>query len=454
MKYILLTYLKPLAGRITGGFVIKLLASVSELFLPFVLAYIIDNVIPARDHRAIALWGAVMVVLAVAGLLFNIIANRLAAKIGSDATEAMRNDLFAKTLRLSSAQMSDFTKPSVMTRLSSDTYNVHQMIVRMQRLGVRAPILLIGSLIITAALDIRLAGVLLCTIPFIAAVIYFVTKKSIPMYGQLQSALDKAIRIVREDISGIRVIKALSKTDVEQERFGAVNDEMTGREIAVNKTLGVLEPAANLFLNIGLAAVVVVGAYCVNAGVTEIGKILAFMTYFTLIMQALMTVTKIFDLLSRAFASAGRISEVLTTDTDEIFAPSQAVDSAYALEFNHVTFSYGGGEPALNDISFRVKKGKTLGIIGETGSGKSTLVSLLLRFYDADSGEINIGGVNIKSLPIKDLRAKFGVVFQTEPLFEDSIRQNILLGRGVPAGDLRTAVASSGAEELDRKSVV
>jgi ATP-binding cassette subfamily B protein len=449
MKYILVTYLKPLWAHITAGLIIKLLASVAELFLPFVLAYIIDTVIPAKDQAAVYVWGAVMLVLSFAGLLFNVIANRHAAKLGSDATEKMRGDLFVKSLQLSCAQMNELTKPSVMTRLTTDTYNIHQMIVRIQRLGVRAPILFVGSLVLTMTLDFRLAAVLLATIPFISAIIWFVTKKSIPMYAHLQNALDKAVRMIREDIAGIRVIKALSKTDVENDRFGTVNEEITGREIAVNKTLAFLEPAANLLLNFGLAAVVAVGASLVNRDLSEIGKIVAFTTYFTLIMQALMSITRIFDLVSRAVASAARITDVLTTDTGLTYenadAPSQ---DPYSIEFKDVSFSYNDGEYVLKDITFRLRKGETLGIIGETGSGKSTLVNLLLRFYDAEVGAIYLDGESIKAIPMEALRAKFGVVLQNEPLFEESVRHNIVLGRPVTPEQLRCAVGSSGTAEF------
>jgi ATP-binding cassette subfamily B protein len=453
MKYILATYLKPLWARVTAGLIIKLLASVAELFLPFVLAYIIDSVIPRRDQTAVFLWGAVMLVLSFAGLVFNVVANRHAAKIGSDATEKMRGDLFVKSLQLSCAQMSGFTKPSVMTRLTTDTYNIHQMIVRMQRLGVRAPILFVGSLVLTMTLDLRLAGVLIATIPFISAIIWFVTKKSIPMYAQLQTALDKAVRMIREAIAGIRVIKALSKTDVEKDRFGRVNEDITGREIAVNKTLAFLEPAANLLLNFGLAAVVTVGAYLVNRSLSEIGKIVAFTTYFTLIMQALMSITRIFDLMSRAVASAGRITDILKTDTsiaylDPVPGDSPPLQEPYAVEFKNVSFSYDGGENTLKDISFVLRKGETLGIIGETGSGKSTLINLLLRFYDVSEGGIYLDGYSLNAIPIQTLRSKFGVVLQNEPLFEDSIRHNIVLNRPVSPDRLRCAVTASGTAEF------
>ncbi len=447
MKQIVTRYVKPLYGRVAIGLSFKLLGSASELMLPYILAYIIDTVIPAQEKAALYKWGLLMLALSLAGVAFNIIANRMSSKVGSAATYALRNDLFEKAAGLSCAQLNGLTKPSVITRLTTDTYNIHQMLVRIQRLGVRAPILLIGGLIITMTLDAALAGILLATIPLIAVLIFFITRKSIPMYTRLQQVLDKSVRIIREDISGIRVIKALSKTDYEKERFYAVNEEIAGREISVKKTMAAIEPASNLLMNIGLLAVLALGAVLVNRGDSEIGKILAFMTYFTIILQALRSVTRIFDLLSRAAASSERISAVLNTDTEIAYGSGGRRSDDNAVTFKDVSFSYGG-EPVLSGLSFSIKKGQTLGIIGETGSGKSTIVELLLRFCEADSGDILIDGVGIKSIEIGKLRGKFGVVFQNETLFEDTIRQNVGLCRDLSDAQLQSALHDAAADDF------
>ena len=447
MRQIIDRYVKPLYGRVATGLSIKLLGSASELMLPYILAYIIDTVIPAKNNTALYQWGLIMFALSLASVVFNITANRMSSKIGSDATYELRNELFQKVVDLSCSQMNDLSKPSVITRLTTDTYNIHQMIVRTQRIGVRAPILLIGGIVITMTLDAVLACILLIMIPVIIMLVVFITKKSIPMYTRLQQSIDRSVRIIREDISGIRVIKALSKTEYEQERFYSVNEEIAQREIGVKKMMASIEPVSNLLMNVGLLAVLALGAYLVNRGNSEIGKILAFMTYFTIILNALRSITRIFDIISRATASGERITAIFNTETEIACEAGGTGDKKYAIEFRDVTFSYGG-EPVLSRLSFAVEKGKTLGIVGETGSGKSTIVDLLLRFYEADSGDIFVDGKNIKSIKPEILREKFGVVFQSEVLFNDSVRRNIKLHRDISDEQILAAVHASAAENF------
>ena len=224
-----------------------------------------------------------MVVCSLLALLFNVIANRAASKVASDATEVIRHDLFSKTMYLSNARTDYFTKPSLISRMTTDTYNLHQMIGRVQRLGVRAPILLIGGIFVTFTLDAAMACVLLATLPLLGFITIFVSKRSIPMYGILQEANDRFVRMVREDIAGIRVIKALSKTEYETEKFRDINKEVVEREKKNGMVMAVINPSMNILLNLGLVGVILVGAYRVNVGTSEVGKILAFTTYFTII---------------------------------------------------------------------------------------------------------------------------------------------------------------------------
>lgn len=441
-------YIKPFVPRMILGFAIKFIGAIMDLLLPWMLSKIIDEVAPLKDVRLIVLWGGAMVLAAVLALVTNIVANRMAAWVAQHTTEAIRHDLFVKVSSLSCAQVDAYTIPSLESRLTSDTYHVHQMIGMAQRLGVRAPILLIGGVFITLSLDPVLTLVLVCTLPFLALLVFSVTRRGLPLYKELQRRVDHLVRVVRENISGIRVIKALSKTEYEKERFAAVNTEVVEGEKRAGITMSLTNPMVNLFLNVGLTAVVVVGAFRVNGGHTPPGAIIAFLTYFTIILNAMMGVTRIFVMGSRGAASADRIDQVLKTPEDLTVAPAEAERTPYHVEFEHVTFSYGKKENSVEDISFRLKPGETLGIIGATGSGKSTLIHLLMRLYDPDSGRISISGAPVFSIPPEELHTKFGVVFQNDTLFADTIYENIDFGRGLPEGEIEKAARCAQAMEF------
>ena len=414
-----LSYLRGLKGRMACGLTLKTVGSLAELFLPLIMAYMIDTVAPRPDSEgALLLWGVVMLAFAVVALAGNIVANRMASKVARDVTERVRNDLFEKTLSLSARKTDEVTVPSLVSRLSSDTYNVHNMIGMIQRLGVRAPILLIGGVVMTFTVEPVLALVLLAVVPVLAAVVLIVSKKGIVLYTSLQKAVDGMVRKVRDDYSGARVIKALSKTEYESRSFEGINETVVARETKAGITMGITNPVMNMFLNLGMTAVILVGAYRVAAGKAMVGEIIAFTSYFTIILNAVISVSRIFVNVSKGSASARRIGEILKTPG---LPPKNALPfdaSAPYLSFENVTFSYGGA-PVLKNISFGIGKGQTLGVIGATGSGKTTLVNLLLRFYEADEGAV------------KELREKFGVVFQNDFLMAASVRENIDFERGL-----------------------
>ncbi len=456
MKQIVFKYLKPYFGRMGVGFVIKFVGTIMDLCIPYILAHIIDYIIPLRDRRLVTLWGVLMIVCSVLAVLFNIIANRSASKVASDATEVIRHDLFEKTMHLSNAQTDYFTKPSLISRMTSDTYNLHQMIGRMQRLGVRAPILLIGGICVTFTLDAVMACVLLATLPLLGFLSFYVSKRSIPMYGVLQEATDRFVRMVREDIAGIRVIKALSKTEYEIEKFRDINREVVEREKKNGMVMAIINPSMNILLNLGLVGVILVGAYRVNAGTSEVGKILAFTTYFTIILNAMLSISKMFTIMSKSIASGKRIWQVLECGDDmqvieEIYGeePHEGDSVSDEITFEHVTFSYlKGGEANIKDLSFSIKKGETLGIIGEIGSGKSTIINLMMRLYDADSGSVRISGRDVRSYKPEELKAKFGVVFQNDTIFEDTIAGNVTLGREMTGEQIQEALLYARAGEF------
>lgn len=457
MKKIISFYLKPYYKRMGIGFAVKFTGSIMDLCIPWVLAYVIDNVIPMKSLQKIYLWGGVMIFCSFVAVAFNIIANRMASKVASEATQIIRHDLFAKTMYLSARQTDAFTKPSLISRLTTDTYNVNQMIGRIQRLGVRAPILLIGGIIFTTALDPVLASILLLVMPVLALVMAAVSRKGMPLYRKLQETADKFVCLVREDIAGIRVIKALSKMDYEKDKFDRVNTMVVTCERNAEQTMAVLNPAMNILLNLGLVGVILAGAYRVNAGTSEVGKILAFMTYFTIILNAMMSISRMFVIINKAVASGARIEQVLDCEEDmvRIFGDESGVKAGKGqcgeIVFDHVTFSYNKNEPNLNDISFCVNKGEMLGVIGATGSGKTTLAALLMRLMDVDQGRILIHGQDIRSIEKKELQKKFGVVFQNDIIFEDSIFENVRMGRELSREDVRKALGYAQADEFTRE---
>lgn len=439
------SYLKPYVFRMIIGLIIKLTGTIAELLLPWILSYIIDDIIPLKSIKLISLWGGAMFLCSVCALAFNIIANRMASLVSRNATERIRNDLFSSMIYLSNRQMDEVTMPSLIQRATSDTYNIHQMLGMMQRLGVRAPIMLVGGIAITLSLDPILTLAMVSVMPFIVFVLVHAYKNGIPKFQALQKKSDSFVRIVREDISGIRVIKALSKTEYEKSKFDRYNLDVVDQEKSAGKTMSILNPAMNLFLNLGIVLVVITGAYRVNQGTTEPGKIIAFLTYVTLIINALIFISRMFIIYSKASASAKRINEILEMEPEMRVIPMEEINSGYNIEFDHVCFSYNKKGYDLQDISFKLKKGETLGIIGATGSGKSTIVQLLMRFYDVDSGAIRINGKDVRSFERKELLQKFGVVFQNDFISADTIWENIRFGREIEDDDIMDAASYAKA---------
>lgn len=287
-------YLKQYRFRMTIGLIIKIIGTVMDLAIPLILSYIIDKIVPTKDVNKIIIVGSLMIVCSIVGLVGSISANQMASKVAQLVTTDLRHDLFEKIETLSAKQVDEVTVPSLVSRMSSDTYNVHQMIGMSQRIGVRAPILLIGGIIVTLTLDPILTLVLLSVLPLVVFVIYYISKKGLPLFTKVQLAIDDFVRVIRENITGIRVIKALSKEEYERNRFDKINKKLVDYELSSQKTMIKLNPMINIFLNIGMVAVIVVGAYRVNGGKVLSGKVLAFITYFTIILNAMLSITRIF----------------------------------------------------------------------------------------------------------------------------------------------------------------
>lgn len=444
------TYLRPFLKSISIGFLIKSLGTIMELCLPYILAMMIDEIVPLQDKRLILFWGVIMITCSVIGVWGNITANRMASKVAKNSAEKMRHDLFERISDLSSKQVDEVTIPSLESRLTSDTYNVHRMIGMIQRMGVRAPILLLGGISITFIMEPILTLVLVATLPFIAAVVYRKATKGIPLYAEVQAATDDMIRVVRENGSGIRVIKALSKTDYEKNRYNQINQNLVDKEKRAGVAMAVTNPLMNLFLNLGLTAVILVGAYRVNMGLSETGKIIAFMTYFTLISNAMMSISRIFVETSKGIASADRIGKILTMPVDlaTVKMDEKIGKEEGLIVFDQVSFSYNGVKNNLENINFKIGKGQTLGILGATGCGKTTILQLLMRFYDVNEGSIRINGRDIRTMKNAELRQLFGIVMQNDFLYADTIKENIRFGRDLTDEQIEEAIKVAQAEEF------
>lgn len=444
-----IAFLKPFRLRMLVGFSIKVLATLIELLLPFILSHILEKVIVRESVWEIVFYGVLMILCAGAACLGNIIANRMAARTSMYFSKELRRSLFRKTLYLSARDTDRFTVPSLESRITTDTYNVHNFVSMMQRMGVRAPILLLGGITITLIMDAYLALVMIATLPFIFTTVYLISRRGIPLYRRVQRSVDGMVRVVREDTQGIRVIKALSKNDYENRRYDKVNYTLSRDERVAGTVMGVVNPVMTLFMNLGIVGVIAISAQRVSKGASSPETVIAFMQYFTLISMAMMTLSRIFTMYTKCAASARRIAEVLDTpDTYFVTERSEKADTGEHIAMEKVCFSYFGKQNNLENISFSLKKGESLGIIGATGSGKSTLVKLLLRFYEVDCGEIRIDGRPITEYSREELSSLVGVALQSDFLYADTVEENIRFGRDIPREDIERAARIAQAHDF------
>ena len=449
----LFSYIKPYSWYILLTVAIKFIATVFELFIPSLMQTIIDDKAKAGAMGPIFVLGGLMLLCAALSLGGNVLANRMSAISAGKITKKLRHDLFSKLENLSAHQMDELTTSSAVSRLTSDSYNFNQMLARIQRMGIRAPILLIGGMGMMLAMDWVLALVLVCLLPLLSVVVYWAIRKTLPLRTKGQSILDDMVQVSQENITGIRVIKALSKTEHEKGRFNQVNTNLANTMMKADMFAILPNPLSNLFLYIGLTMVVVVGAHRVSAGKIDVGVIIAFIQYFSMITMATMGITRIFVMWAKGEASAQRIADVLETEPELQVEESSAepAENAPHIEFKDVTFSYTGVGTNVENLSFRLEHGQTLGILGPTGSGKSTIINLLLRFYDPGEGQILIDGQDIKTIDYETLREKFGVVFQNGFVMGGTIAGNLRFFRDIPDEQLEAAAEHAQAEFIREK---
>ena len=466
MKF-LWKYLRKYARRIFGSMGVKLSGTVLELLIPYVMEHLIDHVAPTKQTLSVLLWGLAMIALAVGVRTLNVGANRMAVRTAKETAWEVRRDLFHTALNLSGRQMDGVGLPSLISRMTSDSYNVQNFIRFVQTMGVRAPIMLVGGIAITLTMDVGLASILCIMAPIMIALVVFISMKGIPLYDRVQRGMDDIVRVMRENITGIRVVKALSREPYEIKRFSAANTETARRDIKAGMIMALPGPIVTLFLNVGLTLVVLLGARRVNDGATEPGVILAFLTYFNMVLMGVMGLNRFFMMLSKANASANRIAQVV--ETEEALPPLPESQAAHTdrpgfIVFDHVSFSYDAGTEAapddagsfagshrqkcLENIDFAIPYGGALGVIGATGAGKTSIVNLLMRFYDPQEGRVFVDGRDVRAYDRDELHSKFGVVFQNDVIFADTIRENISFGRDISEEALRFAARDAMAQEF------
>ncbi len=437
-----ISYFRPNLLKVILCLTIKISGVIAELFIPIILSYILDTVVDTGTILDIVLYGLLMVVLSGLGFLGNCKANQIAAGVAKSVSVNLRKDLFTKIMSLSQSQVDSVTMPSLIARMSSDTYNIHQMCGMILRLGVRAPMLLIGGTVCTLFLDPMLTLIMVLILPLVILALYITSKYGIPLYDRVQTRVDKMVLSIRENMTGIRVIKALSKEDYEKKRFNTVNKELMDYELKSSIVMATLNPVINLILNFGLIFVIVVGAYRVNNGIILPGKVLSFTTFFAMILNALIALNRMITIISKAYASSKRIDYIFDLGLD-LRKETYNNTSKHYIEFKNVNFSYLGKVNNLSNISFKLEKGETLGIIGPTGSGKSTVINLLLRLYDVNSGAIYINGKDIRSYSYRKLKSLFGVSFQNDTLLADTIYNNVDFYRKLSKNEIKKALLVS-----------
>lgn len=455
----LVRYLKNYKLNLTLGPLAKLTEAIFELIVPLVMSDIIDNGIDGDGGIEYVLThGAIMVALGVLGLACALTCQYLAAKCSQGFGTELRNDLFRHINTLSFKELDRFGTPSIVNRLSSDVNQLQYMVAMLIRLVIRAPFLVIGAAVMAMTINLKLSLIFIAAAPLIAVVLYFIMSRSIPLYKNVQQKLDKVAQITRENLSGVRVVRAFSEQEYEKDRFDKSADELTRGAIVVGRISALLNPATFVIINAAIIAILWFGGGLVNTGEMTQGEVFAFVNYMTQISLALVVVAQLVVTVTKAIASGTRVVELLDAApsiTDDGNTEVDTSGDAPAVKFDHVSFGYNEGKYTLTDLTLTVPRGASVGVIGGTGSGKSTLVNLLARFYDVSEGSVELFGTDVKKYPLKQLRRTVAYVPQNTMLFSGTIRSNLLMG-GRDADDetlwkcLETAQAASFVREKEK----
>lgn len=423
----LLIYLKNYRKELFFGPLFKLLEAVFELIVPLVMAKIIDKGIINENPAYIVKMSLVIVVLGICGLAFALTCQYLAAKCAYGFGTELRTALYRHINRLSHSEIDKIGVSSLINRLTNDTNTVQSGVNMFIRLAVRAPFLIIGATVMAMSIDLKLSIIFLIVTPVVAFVIYQVMSRTVPLYKKTQSKLDTEALITRENLEGTRVIRSFSRQEEEIEKFNFVCDELTENMMISGKISAILNPVSFMIMNLAIVAVLWFGGVRINVGNLTQGELTAFVNYMTQISLTLVVLANLINIFTKAFAAANRVTEVFECQPTLLSGELENLgDSPYSVEFKDVSFTYNdAGDKSLQNISFSIKKGGVLGIIGGTGSGKSTLISLIPRFYDVSEGEVLVCGENVKKYNTDFLRKKIGVVSQKAGIFSGTVRENM-----------------------------
>lgn len=422
-------FLKQFKKEVLIGPVFKLTEAVFELIVPLVMAQIIDVGIANGDRGYVLRMGGVMVLLGLVGLGCALICQYCAARASQGFGTVLRSEMFRHINTLSHGEIDQIGTPSLITRITNDVNQLQLAVAMLIRLVVRAPFLVIGATVMALLLDWKLACIFFVAAPLMALVLYLVMSRSIPFYRIIQKKLDRISLITRENLSGVRVIRAFSRQEKEKERFAQASEDQMSTSIAVGRISALLNPLTSAIINLAIAAVIWFGGFRVDAGGMTQGEVIAFVNYLNQILLAMIVVANLVVIFTKAAASATRVDEVLQLHpsiVNRVSRPAQEVEGSPEIAFDAVSFAYpDAGAYSLSDISFTVARGQTLGIIGGTGCGKSTLVNLIPRFYEVSQGCIRVDGVDVRDYPMDQLRGKVGIVPQRAVLFSGTLRQNM-----------------------------
>ena len=451
----LIKYLKGYTVQSIIAPLFKFLEATFELIVPVVMARIIDIGIKNSDKAYIYKMGFILILLGVLGLAASITAQYFAAKASVGFGTALRKDFYRHLNTLSHAETDKIGAPTMITRITNDINQAQTGVNMFLRLFLRSPFIVIGSIIMCLTVSVRLTLIFAVAAPIIGLIIYLIMTSTIPGYKKIQGKLDKVSLLTRENLSGVRVIRAFSKQKKEKEDFEAETDNLLKAQVRVGRISALLNPLTFVVVNLAIAAILWFGGISVDAGDITQGELIALVNYMNQILLALIYLANLIVILTKAGASAARINDVFAVKpsvTDEGNTERTEVTGAPAVEFKNVTFAYHKDKPSLENVTFSINKGETIGIIGGTGSGKTTLVNLIPRFYDTVEGEVLVDGVNVKEYPFAQLRKKIGIVPQRASLFKGTIRSNLLWGKkDASEEEMWYALETAQAAEFVRK---
>lgn len=440
---------------ITGA-TFKFMEVIFELLLPTVMALIINRGVDEKNPSYVLKMGTLMIGMAVLGYCCALVCQYLASRASQGFGTLLRDAVFRRVLDFSGTQIDEFGAPTLTNRITNDVNQLQSWVAMMIRLIPRAPFICIGAIVMSFFLDPRLALILLASAPVFGLIIFLITKKAAPLYRRYQQMLDRIADSLRENLSGVRVIRAFSKTEMETQRFAACNDTLTETGFSIGNVSSLFNPLTSLVVNIVILLILWVGGIHISVGSLSQGQIIAFINYVNQILYALLVVSNLIILLTKSMASAGRINEILDTETGMIFPADDkspaGLPQAPAVSFDNVSFGYNRtGEKALEGIRLDIRQGETIGVIGGTGSGKTTLVSLIPRTYDTDEGRVLINGVDVKDYPAEELHRIVGIVPQKALLFTGTVAENIRWGRSdASMDDILAASRTAQADEFIR----